>query len=74
MQPGRADSLNQTELQTVRWTLKQFALALKAADRGTEPRSLGSYLREAWAKVLLHAESAETDRERETRWRSWWAS
>ena len=35
----------------MQWTLKQFAMAVKAADRGTQARSLGSYLRDAWAKV-----------------------
>lgn len=49
--PGRDEGLSPAELRTVQWTLKQFAMGVKAADRCTEPRSLGSYLRGAWAKV-----------------------
>ena len=35
----------------MRWTLKRFTMALNNAQRPSVPRSLGSYLREAWLQV-----------------------
>ena len=51
LRPGQDNALTQAELQTVRWTLKQFTMALNNAQRASTPRSLGSYLREAWQGV-----------------------
>ena len=41
----------------MRWTLKQFTMALNNAQRASTPRSLGSYLREAWQRVSISGPS-----------------
>ena len=55
LRPRQDNALSQAELSTVRWTLKQFTLALNNAQRASTPRSLGSYLREAWLRVSTAA-------------------